>query len=412
MSGTGAGPAGDGAGPAMAPGRSVAADSDPFPRGGALRGLRVLDAATLYAGPLIASMLADHGADVVRLEPPGGDPYRTRAPGLFALTGRDKRSIELDLNDAEGRRLLHAMIPQVDVVVTNQPEPRLVRHGLDFATLAALNPTLVLVRFSGYGLDGPLARHPGNGSLGEAFAGLTHMTGHPDGQPMLPSVPLGDVVAAFAGAFGVLAACYQRLVHGGPGQVVDVNPVDAMLHVTAPMFVDYQGGPPAGRRGGAMAHAPLRGVFAAANGQWVAVALSTPRQLAALHAVVDPDAPTVTSGPAGNAPADATPAPRVAAYLRRWCATRSRREVLETLARAGVPVAPVNDAADLVDDQHLASRGALRAVDADDERPHRLPAPAPRLSAGAATHAGRLPGPGEHTADVLVEWSHERRSHP
>lgn len=214
------------------------------PAAGPLAGLRVIDAASLYAAPLLASMLADQGADVVKLEPPGGDPYRSTV--FWPLTARGKRSVVLDLATDAGRQSLHGLVRAADVVVVNEPAARLARRGLDPDTLLTVNPSLVIAHVSGYGADGPLATRTGNGTLGEAFAGLTHMTGTADGPPVLPSVPLGDAVMAFAGAFGVLVAWHAVRTSGGPGRVVDVNPVDAMLHVVGPTLVEATAGAAAG----------------------------------------------------------------------------------------------------------------------------------------------------------------------
>ncbi|ETB36328.1 acyl-CoA transferase [Mycobacterium avium subsp. hominissuis 10-5606] len=354
---------------------------------GALAGLRVLDAASLLAAPLISSVLADHGADVVRLEPPGGDPYRESARHLWALTARRKRSLVLDLNTIEGRQELHSVVPAIDAVVVNEPTNRLRRRGLDHETLEHLNAGLIYVHVSGFGLDGPAADRPGNGTLAEAYSGLTHMTGDPDGPPVLPSVPLGDAVTAYVGAFGVLTAWYQRQLNGGVGQVVDVNPVDAMLHITAPLVSGFdETAPPPHRLGSRMADAALRNVFATRGGEWVAVSVSTPRQELSVRDLV---------GAAASEDAEDA--------LRRWTATRSRDEVLAAMYTARIPVAPVKTAHDIVADPHLQYRNAIEILRYGDGAPIGVPAPAPRLQS-AGPPSGQLSAIGEHTAEVLQEW--------
>jgi crotonobetainyl-CoA:carnitine CoA-transferase CaiB-like acyl-CoA transferase len=361
---------------------------------GALAGLRVLDAASLLAAPLITSVLADHGADVVRLEQPGGDPYRESAHHLWALTARCKRSLVLDLETAPDRRRLHAVVPGIDVIVVNEPTARLRRRGLDHEALARLNPGLIYVHVSGFGLDGPAADRPGSGTLAEAYAGLTHMTGDPEGPPVLPSVPLGDAVMAYVGAFGVLAACYQRHVNGGPGQIVDVNPVDAMLHIAAPMLSGFDESAPPTRLGSRLPGVAVRNVFAAEDGGWVAVSISTARQEHIVRELV--------GCTAGEDPELA---------LRRWVAGRPRHEVLAAMLAARVPVAPVNTAHDILTDPHLNSRKAIRTLRGDGAACVRVPAPAPRLLAGPNRPSEQLPGVGQHTAEVLQEWG-ARRSRP
>lgn len=355
---------------------------------GALAGLRVLDAASLLAAPLISSVLADHGADVVRLEPPGGDPYRESARHLWALTARGKRSLVLDLEVAEDRRRLHAVIPGIDVIVVNEPTARLQRRGLDHETLTALNSGLIYVHVSGFGLDGPAAGRPGNGTLAEAFSGLTHMTGDPDGPPVLPSVPLGDAVMAYVGAFGIMTAWYQRQMNGGAGQVIDVNPVDAMLHMTAPVLSGFDGSaPPPHRLGSRLPGIGLRNVFATGDGGWVAVSASTSRQERSIRELVgagDSDAPEVALG--------------------RWAAARPRDEVLAVLQEARIPVAPVNTAADILADPHLRHRNAIRTLRTEGDDAVQVPAPAPRSLPGVGQPPDRLAGVGEHTAEVLRDW--------
>jgi formyl-CoA transferase len=377
---------------------------------GALAGLRVLDLASLYAAPLIASLLADHGADVVKVEPPGGDGYR--ATPLWPLVARGKRSVVLDLTDPAGRAALHGLVAAADVVVVNEPTGRLARRGLDPAGLLAVNPGLVVAHVSGYGSDGPYADRPGNGTISEAFAGLTHMTGAPDGPPVLPSVPLGDVVMAFAGAFGVLAACLDVRAGGGRGRVVDVNPVEAMLHVVGPTLTSATAGadragppgtaagasPPPGRLGSRMDGAAMRGVFATADGQWVAVSVSTARQLSGLTALV--------GAPAGMAGAELEEA------VRGWFAGRSRVDALDRLAAARLPVTAVNTAHDVATDPHVLHRRALRRLRTGDGGTVLVPAATPRTDAAArasrqpveAAEPEVLPDVGQHTAQVLAEW--------
>lgn len=358
---------------------------------GALAGLRVLDAASLLAAPLITSVLADHGADVVRLEQPGGDPYRESAHHRWALTARCKRSMVLDLETAADRQRLHAVIPGIDVIVVNEPTARLRRRGLDHERLASLNPGLIFVHVSGFGLDGPAADRPGSGTLAEAYSGLTHMTGDPDGPPVLPSVPLGDAVTAYVGAFGVLAACYQRHVNGGPGQIIDVNPVDAMLHITAPLLSGFDESAPPTRLGSRLPGVAVRNVFATEDGGWVAVSISTTRQE---QSVKDLVGCTATEDPE--------------AALRRWAAARRRDEVLDAMLAARIPAAPVNTAHDILTDSHLNYRKAIRTL-RENGATFRIPAPAPRLLADPGRPSDHLPGVGEHTTEVLQQWSSPSR---
>src|SRR5215211_3270139 len=207
----------------------------------ALEGLRVLDLAILFSAPQIAAVLGDLGADVVKLEPPardhkpGGDPLRGVGPKragrslLWALASRNKRTVTCDPSTPEGRALLHRLVEAADVVVENLPARTLEQWSATPDELLAVNPDAVVVTVSCYGSDGPYAGRDGNGSLAEAFGGLTYLTGERDGPPMLPSIALGDTLTAIAGLVGTLAACYHRDARGGRGQKVDVSMFEPVL---------------------------------------------------------------------------------------------------------------------------------------------------------------------------------------
>jgi formyl-CoA transferase len=358
-------------------------------RGGPLAGLRVLDTASLYAAPFISTVLADHGADVIKIEPPGGDDYRRGA--MWPLLARNKRSVVADLRSRDGAGLVRALAGDLDVVVVNMPARLLAEVGLDHDTLRSINPDLIYVHVTGYGLDGPYAGRPGSGTLGEALSGLTHMTGAPDGPPVLASLPLGDAVTGYVGAFGVLAACYHRMAHGARGQLIDVNPVDAMLQVTGPVLAQHADGcPPPGRLGSGLAGSPLRGVFRTRDGAWVAISSSTPRHLREIAALCGHDEFDVSGQPAGD----------VAPQVRQWVAERERAEVIAAFAARRLPIAPVATAQDVLDDEHLRARRAVRYVHTAEHGPVAVPAPAPRLPGAVADLAWRTPDLDEHGAAV------------
>lgn len=359
--------------------------------GGSLAGLRVLDTATLYAGPFISTVLADHGADVIKIEPPGGDSYRHAATRMWPLLARNKRSVVADLRSGDGADLVRALVPELDVVVVNMPDRLLIEAGLDYQTLRAINPGLIYVHVTSYGLDGPYADRPGNGTLGEALAGLTHMTGAADGPPVLASVPVGDAVTGYVGAFGVLAACYHRMAHGGGGQLIDVNPVDAMLQITGPVLSQHEdGAPPPHRLGSGLAASALRGVFRTSDDAWVAIGASTLRHLREIAELC------------GHAEFDglAVPIGDVVPQVERWVADRKRAEVIAAFAERRLPIAPVATAQDVLDDEHLRARHAVRYVHTAEHGPVSGPAPAPRLLGSTAELPWRTPDLDEHGAAV------------
>ncbi|MGD9792535.1 MAG: CaiB/BaiF CoA transferase family protein [Acidimicrobiia bacterium] len=359
--------------------------------GGALAGLRVLDTASLYAGPYLSTMLADHGADVVKIEPPGGDDYRHFSTKLWAACGRGKRSVVLDLRSDSGCDTLRRLAGEFDVMVFNLPPATLLKRGLDYDTLHALNPDLIVVQVSGYGLDGPFADRPGNGTLGEAFSGLTYMIGETDGPPVLPSFPLGDAITAYAGALGVLAALYHRLAGGGGGQLIDVNGVDAMLQVVGPVIHEYTGaGEPPVRLGSRLPGAMLRNVFRTSDGEWLAISASTPRHRNDLATLCGHEA-----WDDGNPVGDIEPA------VRAWIASQTWSEVDREMVSRRLPMAKVNNAADLRTNPHLVARGVIATVESPEQGPIATPVPAPRLLGTPTTLASRMADLGEHTAEVL-----------
>jgi len=361
------------------------------PARGPLHGLRVVDAASLYAGPFISTVLADHGADVVKVEPPDGDAYRTGGSPLWPILARGKRSLTLDLRSEEGCDVLRALAAHVDVIVVNLLPPMLEKRGLTWERLSAVNPDLILVCVTSFGLDGPNAELPGSGTLGEAFSGLTHLTGRPDGKPTLASVPVGDAVTGYVGAFGVLAACHERQTGGG-GQVVDVNPVDSLLHLTGPALAQWLPGvPPPSRLDGRLAGSPVRNTYRCRDDEWVAISCSTPRHLSQLMELAGGSEPEAADGDHDAAVAS-------------WIAGVDREEVIRQLSERRLPVVPVHDAQSLVKDPHVRARQAVRSVTSAEVGERFVAAPAPRFPQQTATAALRCPDLGADTRTVLEGW--------
>ena len=203
-----------------------------------LRGIRVIDAATLAAGPMVATALGEFGAEVIKVEQPGaGDPLRTWGEqkdgiGLFWKSmSRNKRCVTLDLRGLDGQELFHRLLDVSDVVVVNNRPSALARWGLDYESVHAAHPRLVMLHVSGYGGGGPASDRPGFGTLAEAMSGFAHVTGQADGPPTLPPFFLADGVAAQSATFAVMMALYHRDVHGGGGQLVDVNLVEPLARL-------------------------------------------------------------------------------------------------------------------------------------------------------------------------------------
>jgi len=374
---------------------------------GALDGLRVLDIATLYSAPLVAAMLGDLGADVIKIEPPTGDGLRdlgAKADGhslTWAATARNKRSLTLDLREPTGQRLFHRLVEGADVVVENLPETTLERWACRYEDLAAIKPDLIVVSVTCYGKTGPYADRAGNGSLAEAFGGLTHMTGEADGPPLLPSVPVGDVLAAIAGTVGALAACYARDARGAGGQRVDVSMYEPILQFLSNGVMQYvKTGEVAHRSGSRIPGAVPRNTYRARDGQWLALSAVTDRMVERLLVAMGRD-------PAAEAHRYATTALRAIhgdeldADVAAWIAPLDRAEALDRLVAAKLPAGPVNDVADIVEDPHVRARESVQEVHDPALGALTMVGPLARLERTPATIRSSGPALGAHTDAIL-----------
>ena len=374
---------------------------------GALAGLRVLDLSTLFSGPAIAAILGDFGADVVKVELPGGDPLRRIGAQRnghsvpWALVGRNKRVITVD--PARGD-LLRRLTAVSDVVVLNQPRHVLEDWGCTPEEIEARNARAVVAWTTAYGATGPYAERPGNGTLGEAFAGFTHMTGEPSGPPVLPSAPLGDVLTGIAGALGTLAACYWRDAGGGTGQLVDVSmyePVIAILGTALAAWVP--GSEPPMRTGSRVPGGVPRNTYRTADGRWVVLSGTTDAQVARILPIIGQD---TEEGRAryGRSAERLAHGDELDRRVAAWIATQGSAEVLDAFDRARIPITLVNDLATLWADPHVQTRASVTAVDDAGIGTVLVPAPVPRLSAtpGRIAWTGRAPG--ADTDAVCRDW--------
>ena len=245
----------------------------------ALAGLRVIDMSTVLAGPNCARYLADFGADVIKVERPGGDSLRNMAwrdprdgEGLWwKLVNRNKRTVVLDVKADDDREVLLSLVDDAHVLVENSRPGTMERLGLGPDVLLERNPTLVMTRVSGFGQDGPYASRPGFATIAEAMSGLASLSGEPDGQPLLPPIALTDELTGLAAAFATMVA-----LHSGVGQVVDANLLETMFHVMGPLASVYAvRGEQQPRLGAGLPYTVPRGTYRCADGRWVAVSTSS-----------------------------------------------------------------------------------------------------------------------------------------
>jgi crotonobetainyl-CoA:carnitine CoA-transferase CaiB-like acyl-CoA transferase len=376
----------------------------------ALEGLRVLDISTLFAAPQIAAVLGDLGADVVKVEPPSGDPLRAMGAQrdgrslMWALAARNKRSITLDLDNGAGRDLLHRLVARADVLVENFPRSTLERWRCTYDELAARNRRLVMVSVSCYGATGPYRDRPGAGTLAEAFGGLTNMTGEADGPPMLPSVALGDTATAMAGVIGTLAACYHRDTGGGRGQHVDVSMYEPILQLLAGTIVAYDPGGEVPRRTGSRVPGGVpRNVYPTGDGHWVVVSGTTDAQVARLLPLIGHDTPEDRAR-FGRSEARLAAADELDRLVAEWIAARDRDDAIDAFLGARIPAAPVNDVPAILDDPHVSERHSLVQIHDHELGSLTMPVPSPRLSATPGQIRATGPELGAHNDEVFREW--------
>ncbi len=340
---------------------------------GPLTGTTVLDVSTILAGPLCAQILGDFGADVVKIEHPvAGDSMRGHGrskdgvPLWWKEISRNKRTIGLSLSAPDGAEVFRRLAATADVIVENFRPGTLERWGVGPDVLLELNPALVLVRITGFGQTGPYAARPGFGTLAEAMSGFAHLTGQPDGPPTLPAFGLADSICGIAASSAVAMALLARATNGGRGQVIDISLLEPIMAAVGPGPTVYQQTGEVGERHGNRStnNAP-RNTYRTKDGSWVAV--STSAQVIAERVMRLVGHPEVIDEPWFRTGGErARHADLLDDMVGGWIAERTREEVVRAFEEAGAAVAPVYNARDLVEDEHVRATGMVTTVDDDD----------------------------------------------
>ena len=372
-----------------------------------LEGIRILDFSRVLAGPLSTALLADLGAEVVKVEPPQGDDYRHIGPmrngqsALFTVMNRNKKSLVLDLKSLDAQQLVQQLAAQADVVVENFRPGVAERLGIGPAALMAANPRLVYVSISGFGQTGPLAHRPAYDIIVQARSGLMEATGEPDGAPTLVGEAVSDVVAGLFASWATLAALLQTQ-RSGQGQHVDVAMFDTTLSFLATAMARYLfTGKPARRVGNRHPLSAPFGVYAARDGHF-ALAVLNEKLFATLAQAMGQ--PALAGDARFGSDADrSTHEPALRQAIEAWAGQHSVDEVVAQLEAAGVPAAPIWNIAQALDSPQAQARGLLRAVD-DARLPGlQLPTQPVQFGGSAPNHAARAPALGEHTDSLLSE---------
>ena len=340
----------------------------------ALSHLTVLDLSRVLAGPWASQMLADLGAEVIKIERPGkdgkgGDDTRHWGPpwlkddqgretseaAYYLCANRNKRSVTVDFTRAEGQAIVRRLAAGADIVIENFKVGGLVRHGLDYASLSALNPRLVYCSISGFGQTGPYAARPGFATIAEVMSGLSAISGLPDGQPLLPPIALTDEVTGMAAAFATMVA-----LHSGVGQVVDVSLLESLFQLMGPLISLYRlTGLEQERLGAGLPYSVPRGTYQCSDGKWVGLSTSSDsvaaRVLRVLGVEGDPRFVTFAARMEHRSALEAV--------MSDWCRARPQAEVLRAFTDAQAAIGPVMTMADISTDPHYLAREAIVELD-------------------------------------------------
>jgi len=380
---------------------------------GPLVGLKVLELGQLIAGPFAGKMLAEFGAEVIKIEPPGeggspgGDPLRQwrllhNGTSLWwYVQARNKKSVTVNLRSAEGQEIVRRLSRDADIVIENFRPGTLEKWGLSYEALAASNPGLIMVRLSGFGQTGPYRDQPGFGAIGESMGGMRHVTGFPDQPPVRMNISIGDALAALHGVIGALMALHHRDRPGGRGQVIDVALYEAVFNMMESLVPDYDlCGEIRGRIGTGLTNIVPSNTYATRDGKSVVIggnADNIYRRL--MHAIGRDDL--------GSDPALANNAGRVKrtaeidGAIGAWAAAHDLNDILEALKSADVPHGKIYTAADIVTDPQYLAREMIRQTKLPDGTPLKLPGIVPKLSATPGEMEWIGPELGAHTEEVL-----------
>jgi len=376
---------------------------------GPLAGLKVLELGQLIAGPFAAKTLADFGADVVKIEPPGvGDPLRhwrllkNGTSVWWQVQSRNKRSVALDLRDPEAQEIVRRLAAESDVLIENFRPGALEGWGLDPLRLIEAHPRLIVLRVSGYGQTGPYRDRPGFGVVGEAMGGLRHLTAEPGRVPVRVGVSIGDTLAALHGVIGILMALHER-ERSGRGQVIDVALYEAVFNCMESLLPEYGAfGAVRGPGGSALPGIAPSNAYLCGDGGYALIAGNGDSIYKRLMAAIGrPDL--------GNDPALADNAGRVKrvdeidAAIGAWTKTRTVDEVLKVLDAAAVPAGRIYTVADIAADPHYAARGMLQHIRLEDGESLTVPGIVPKLSRTPGGQHRLAPRLGQDTEAVMRE---------
>ncbi|NSX15672.1 CoA transferase [Cupriavidus taiwanensis] len=373
-----------------------------------LEGIRVLELGQLIAGPFAAKTLADFGAHIIKVEPPGqGDPlrkWRMLHEGTsvwWEAQSRNKESVCIDLRQPEGQALVRKLAAEADVLIENFRPGTMEKWGLGWDVLHADNPRLIMLRVSGYGQTGPKKDEPGFAAVAEAMAGLRHLTGEPGRAPVRAGLSLGDTIAGLHGAMGVLLALYQRDARGGEGQVIDVALYESLFNLSESLLPEYSAfGAVRQPAGGALPGIAPSNAYPCASGEYILVAANGDaifkRMMLAIGRADLAEDPALEHNDGRVARVD-----EIDAAIAGWTRTQTVESALAVLREAQVPSGRIYTVKDIAEDPHYRARGVIESVTSAGGLTVEVPGVVPKLSASPGEIHDRAPTLGEHTDAVL-----------
>ena len=390
------------------------ADTATASRGGPLAGLKVVELGQLIAGPFAAKTLADFGAEVIKVEPPGsGDPLRqwrllhNGTSVWWQVQSRNKRSVALDLKDESAREIVRRLIDEADVLVENFKPGVMEDWGFGYERLSTTNPGLIMLRISGYGQTGPYRDRPGFGVVAEAMGGLRHLTAEPGRVPVRVGVSIGDTLASLHGVIGILMALQHRHASvsadapNGRGQVVDVALYEAVFNCMESLLPEYSAfGAVREPAGSALPGIAPSNAYPCADG-WVLVAGNGDSIFKRLMRAIGRDDLGADPALAGNAGRVARVA-EIDAAIGAWTAPQRVVDVLAALNAAAVPAGRIYTAKDIAGDPHYRARGMIERITTADGLSLELPSIVPKLSLTPGAITRRAPTLGEDNDEVLA----------
>jgi len=379
-----------------------------------LAGVKVVELGTLIAGPFCARVLAEFGAEVIKVESPdGGDPLRTwrklhEGTSLWWFAqARNKKSVAVNLKSPEGQEIVRRLVREADIVVENFRPGTLESWGLGWEQLSAIHPGLVMVRLSGYGQTGPYSQRPGFGAIAEAMGGLRHLTGYPDRPPVRVGVSIGDSIAALYGAIGALMALRHREVNGGKGQVVDVALYEAVFALMESLLPEYDKfGFVRQRSGASLPGIVPSNTYQTRDGKYLVIGANNDsifkRMMRAFGRDDLADDPQLASN-AGRV----TRTEEIDDVIGRWAASVDLDEALRVLNGAEVPAGKIYDIADIAADPQYLAREMIQSFLLPGGGDLKLPGVVPKLHETPGGTEWLGPRLGEHTDAVLTSLGYD-----